>query len=137
MERRRGERFASSLPTQSRLLLDGTAVHARACDLSDRGLRLTSRRKLAVGSLLEVDLEVCMPVQLRLGYDLDSLVVDGPPASHFAQLRGIVRRCERRHDRRWTVGLEFAPDIDEFSMHVIETYLDHLRMRDQESTHLT
>ena len=132
MERRRGERFAASLPTECRLLLDGSLVHARACDLSDRGLRLTSRRKLPVGALVEVDLEVFMPVQLRLGFDLDSLVVDGPPMSHFARLRGVVRRCERRPDRRWTVGVELASDVDEFSSHVIETYLDHLRMRDQD-----
>lgn len=136
MERRRGDRFAASLPVECHLVLDGTVVHARACDLGERGLKLRSRRKMPVGSVVDVDLELFMPVQVRLGFDLDSLVIDGPPTSHFARLRAVVRRCERRSDRRWIVGLELLPEGDPLSHQVMETYLDHLRMRDQDETYL-
>lgn len=131
MERRRGERFTASVPAQLRLLVDDSLVHARAADLGETGIQLHSRRKLPVGAVVDVDVELFMPMQVRLGFDLDALVIDGPPVSHFARLRGVVRRCERRPDRRWTVGVELLPNNDSFSRQVLDTYLEHLRDEDE------
>jgi len=127
MERRRGERFPASLPVQCRLVADASIVHARVSNVGDGGVRLRMRRKLELGSLLELDLELFMPMQVRLGFALDALVIDGPPVSHFARVRGVVRRCERRPDSRWDVGVELLPDSDQLSQQVVDLYLDHLR----------
>lgn len=104
---------------------------AKVVDVSDLGVRLQLRRRLPKGSCVVVDLECELPLRVHLGYDANSLVVDGPMHTHIARIAGTVRRAERLPNRLWEVGVEFCPDTTRFEeLQVIRFYVDHLREQD-------
>lgn len=129
-DRRRYERLSVVIRAAIRLaeLEDQTISRARAVDLSDTGARLMLRRRLPVGSRVVLDLECELPLRVHLGYDADSLVVDGPMHTHLVRIAGTVRRAERLPNRLWEVGVEFCPDTTRFDeLQVMQFYIDHLR----------
>ena len=86
------------------------------------------RRRLPVGSRVVLDLECELPLRVHLGYDADSLVVDGPTHTHLVRIAGTVRRAERLPNRLWDVGVEFCPDTTRFDeLQVMRFYIDHLK----------
>jgi hypothetical protein len=106
-------------------------VKARVHDIGPTGVLLRTRRAFKLGSQVDVDIEVVMPMQVRLGFDLDALVIDGPPVTHFVRVVGIVRRCTHRADNGWEIGVEFAESVDPQELQVVELYLTHLRDGDE------
>jgi hypothetical protein len=72
-----------------------------------------------------------MPMQVRLGFDLDALVVDGPPVTHFIRVSGIVRRCNHNAMGGWSIGIEFCEEADPDHLQVVDLYLNHLRDGDE------
>lgn len=129
-DRRRTERLDVVIRTMVRQAeLDGQGVsRARAIDLSDSGARLLLRRRLPVGSRVIIDMECELPLRVHLGFDADSLVIDGPMHTHVVRIAGTVRRAERLPNRLWEVGIEFCPDTSRFDeLQIMQFYVDHLR----------
>jgi c-di-GMP-binding flagellar brake protein YcgR len=129
-DRRRNERLNVVIRAAVRLaeLEDQAVARARAVDLSDAGARLMLRRRLPVGSRVVLDLDCELPLRVHLGYEADSLVVDGPMHTHLVRIAGTVRRAERLPNRLWDVGIEFCPDTTRFDeLQVMQFYIDHLK----------
>lgn len=129
-DRRSSERLDVLLRATLRLadLEESTVSRARAIDLSGNGARLTLRRRMPVGARVIVDLECELPLRVHLGYDADSLVVDGPMLTHMVRIAGTVRRADRLPNRLWEIGVEFCPDTTRFDeLQAMRFYLDHLR----------
>jgi hypothetical protein len=128
VERRRRPRVDSIVRALVRSPGSDTAPHrARAVDLCEDGARLLLRRRLAVGVSVEVDLECEMPLHVHLGYDADSLVIDGPMHTHVVRLRAEVVRSERRNDRLYETGVHFTDDAAWHDLQVVASYIAHLR----------
>ena len=107
---------------------DASVARARAIDRSDSGARLMLRRRLPVGSRVVLDMECELPLRVHLGYEADSLVIDGPMHTHLVRIAGTVRRAERLPNRLWDVGIEFCPETTRFDeLQVMQFYIDHLR----------
>lgn len=129
-DRRRHERLSVVIRAAVRHaeLEDQSVSRARAIDLSDTGARLLLRRRLPVGARVVLDFECELPLRVHLGYDADSLVIDGPIHTHLVRIAGTVRRAERRPNRLWDVGIEFCPETTRFDeLQVMQFYLDHLK----------
>jgi len=128
-ERRRVDRVASAIRATVRSVdgSDGVPTRARAVDISEHGAKLLLRRKYDTGSRVSVDLECEMPLRVHLGYDADSLVIDGPMHTHLVRLEARVVRCSRASDRLWDIGLEFASETPVHDQHVIYGFVEHLR----------
>lgn len=129
-DRRRTERLEVVIRATVRQadLEDGSLARARAIDLSDSGARLMLRRRLPVGARVVLDMECELPLRVHLGYDADSLVIDGPMHTHLVRIAGTVRRAQRLPNRLWEVGIEFCPDTTRFDeLQVMQFYVDHLR----------
>lgn len=129
-ERRRTQRLDVVIrATVRQAELDtGSLARARAIDLSDSGARLLLRRRLPEGARVVLDLECELPLRVHLGYDADSLVIDGPMHTHLVRIAGTVRRSQRLPNRLWDVGIEFCPDTSRFDeLQVMQFYIDHLR----------
>lgn len=108
-----------------------TLSRARAVDLSDGGARLLLRRRLPVGVRVVIDVECELPLRVHLGYDADSLVVDGPMHTHMVRVAGEVVRSERMPNRMWDVGIKFCSETTRFDeLQVIQFYVEHLRGED-------
>lgn len=128
VERRRRPRVDSIVRAVVRSPGAANSPHrARAVDLCEDGARVLLRRRLAVGSPVEIDLECEMPLHLHLGYDADSLVIDGPMHTHLVRLRAEVMRSERRADRLYETGLQFTDEAAWHDMQVVASYVSHLR----------
>lgn len=126
-DRRRFERFVASVPVGFRR--DG-ASHphmTRTWDIAERGACVRAKEAVEPGTSLVLELEVVMPTKVRLGFDVDALVIDGPAQSHFARVTGVVRRCEQCADGSYDIGIEFSDDTELEHLHVVGMYLDHLR----------
>lgn len=109
-------------------LEDPAPSRARAIDLSDGGARLLLRRRIPVGTRVILDMECELPLRVHLGYDADSLVVDGPMHTHLVRIAGTVRRGERLPNRLWDIGIQFCPETTRFDeLQVMQFYIDHLR----------
>jgi len=133
-ERRRTRRIDSVIRATLRQaeLDQASPSPARAVDISDTGVRLLLRRRSPVGSRVVLDLECELPLRVHLGYDADSLVVDGPMHTHVVRIAGTVARCVRRDPRLWEIGVEFCADTTRFDeLQVMRLYVDHLREQDQ------
>lgn len=127
-ERRRRQRIDSVIRATVRAPHSDTApLRARAIDLCEHGARLLVRRRLAEEVPLELDLECELPLRVHLGYDIDSLVIDGPMHTHLVRLRARVVRCTRREDRMYEVGVEFVDDGAWHDLQIVQSYVDHLR----------
>lgn len=128
VERRRRPRVDSIVRALVRSPGSDTAPHrARAVDLCEDGARVLLRRRLVVGAPIEIDLECEMPLHLHLGFDADSLVIDGPMHTHLVRLRAEVVRCERRADRLYETGILFSDDGAWHDLQVVASYIGHLR----------
>jgi hypothetical protein len=135
-ERRRASRIEAVLRASLRLadLEDGTISRGRVRDLSSKGARLVLRRHVPVAARVVLDMECELPLRVHLGYDADSLVVDGPMHTHVVRIAGTVSRSVRLPNRLCEVGVEFCEDTSRFDeLQVLRSYLDHLREREQES----
>jgi hypothetical protein len=128
-DRRRHDRLTVVIRAAVRQAdLEEPVSRARAVDLSDTGARLLLRRRMPVGSRVVLDLECDIPLRVHLGYEADSLVVDGPVHTHLVRIAGTVRRAERMPNRLWDIGVEFCPDTTRFDeLQLIQFYVDHLR----------
>lgn len=126
-DRRRSMRYAADVPVN----VTGHASHApgitRSSDLCDEGMCLRTRAPIPTGTDLELEVEVIMPTKVCLGFDVDSLIIDGPSVSHFARLKAVVRRCREVEENVWELGVEFLDRDDPETARVIGLYLDHLR----------
>jgi len=134
-ERRRTRRIDSVIRATLRQaeLDQSPPTPARAADISDSGVRLLLRRRAPVGSRVVLDMECELPLRVHLGYDADSLVVDGPMHTHMVRIAGTVARCERRAPRLWEIGVEFCPDTTRFDeLQVMKFYVDHLHEQERE-----
>ena len=135
-ERRRAERIDSVIRATVRLLGAGSPavaspVRARALDICDHGVRLMLRKRIDVGQLIELDLECELPLRVHLGYDADSLIIDGPMHTHLVRVEARVVRSERAPNRFWEIGAEFDTRAGYHDLRFVQHYVDHLR--DQES----
>lgn len=129
-DRRRSDRLEVVIRATLRQadLDDRTLSRARAVDLSGNGARLLLRRRVPVGSRVLLDMECELPLRVHLGYDADSLVIDGPMHTHLVRIAGTVRRAERLPNRLWDIGIEFCPDTTRFDeLQLMQFYVDHLR----------
>lgn len=127
-ERRNAERFVASLSVNYRT--DGTkrVKATRSWDIGERGVCVKGKRPILIGAQVDLEIELIMPTPLRLGYDIDALVIDGPPKSYFARVPGTVRRCDPCPDgATFDVGIEFCEACDAEQLRIIDMYLDHLR----------
>jgi c-di-GMP-binding flagellar brake protein YcgR len=104
------------------------ASRARVRDISDVGIRLLLLRRLPVGARVTVDLECELPLRVHLGFDVHSLVVNGPMHTHLVRIAGTVTRIERLPNRLFEVGIELCEDTTRFDeLQVMKYYVDHLR----------
>ena len=126
-DRRRSERFVASVPVGFRADGQARPVSTRTWDVGERGVCVRARKAVELGTRLELEIEVIMPTKVRLGFELDALVIDGPSSSHFARVPGVVRRCESCEDGTFDLGIEFCDDGDPEHLRIIDLYLDHLR----------
>lgn len=128
-ERRRTDRVRSQIRATVRSFdgADGVPTKARAIDMSERGAKLMLRRRYDLGSRVTVDLECELPLRVHLGYDADSLVIDGPMHTHLVRLEARVVRCQRASDRLWDVGVEFLANTPVHERQVVYSYVEHLR----------
>jgi hypothetical protein len=129
-DRRTSERLDVVLRATVRLadLAGNVMSRARAIDLSNSGARVLLRRRMPVGSRVVLDMECELPLRVHLGYEADSLVVDGPMHTHLVRIAGTVRRAERLPNRLWEVGIEFCDETTRFEeLQVMRFYVDHLR----------
>lgn len=127
-ERRSRRRMDSVIRTTVRVPLSDVApMRARSIDLCEDGARLLVRRRLSEGMGIEVDMECELPLRVHLGFDIDSLVIDGPMHTHLVRLRAEVVRCTRRDDRMYEVGIRFVEDGAWHDLQVMQSYVDHLR----------
>jgi hypothetical protein len=129
-DRRASERLDVVLRATVRLadLAEHTVSRARAIDLSDQGARVLLRRRVPVGARVIIDMECELPLRVHLGYDADSLVIDGPMHTHLVRIAGTVRRAERLPNRLWDIGIEFCDETTRFDeLQVMRFYVDHLR----------
>jgi c-di-GMP-binding flagellar brake protein YcgR len=128
-ERRRSSRVDATIRATVRSSdgADGVPTRARAVDISEYGAKLMLRRRYETGSRVTVDLECELPLRVHLGYDADSLVIDGPMHTHMVRLEARVVRCIRASDRLWDVGLEFHADTPIHERHVVHGFVEHLR----------
>lgn len=132
-DRRRTQRIDSAIRATVRPaeLDDVAPVRARAVDVSEHGVRLLLRKREQVGTRVIIDMECELPLRVHLGYDADSLVVDGPMHTHLVRIAGEVRRCDRVGDRLWEVGVEFCGETTRFDeLQLMQFYVDHLRERE-------
>ena len=130
VDRRRDQRVVAVISATVRpaTLGDGAILHARAVNLCDLGMHLQLPRRMPVGTEVLVDLECELPLRVHLGYDADSLVVDGPMHTHIVRVAGVVRRAERRTSHSWDIGIEICPRSTRFDeLQVVRSYVDHLR----------
>lgn len=128
VERRRRPRVDSIVRAVVRSPGSANAPHrARAVDLCEDGARILLRRRLAIGAPIEIDLECELPLHLHLGYDADSLVVDGPMHTHLVRLHATAIRCERRSDKLYETGIRFTDQAAWHDMQVVASYVSHLR----------
>lgn len=125
-ERRRSERFVAMAPIALHRRGDRQR-RGRTFDIAERGVLVNVRAPVEPGTHLNVQIEVDIPMRVRLGFAADSLVIDGPSVSHLACVPGLVRRCTACHDGTWELGIEFADGGDAEDRRIVETYLDHLR----------
>ena len=105
----------------------GSVAATRTADLAERGMRVRTSQGVELGSRLEFEIEVIMPTKVCLGFEVDSLIIDGPSVSHFARLPGVVRRCEPTPDGHFDIGVEFVKTGDPETERVVDLYLEHLR----------
>lgn len=127
-ERRRTERMDAQVRATVRsLAVDASPARARTVDISEHGARLLMRRQLQPGERVEVDLECELPLRVHMGFDADSLVIDGPMHTHLVRIEARVARCMRRNDRMWDVGIEFDSNAPWHDRQMVQTYVDHLR----------
>jgi len=110
------EATGSSSPTRAKVL-----------DICDHGARLLVRRRMALGQPLEVDLECELPLRVHLGFDADSLVIDGPMHTHLVRVAARVVRVECTPKRSWDIGVEFDANGSFHDLRAIQMYIDHLR----------
>lgn len=125
-ERRHSQRFVASVPVAVRQR-GSKQRRARTWNLAERGVCLNVRSEILVGQRIELDMEVIMPTRVRMGYNMDALVIDGPAVSYFARLPGIVRRIVPCPDGSWDLGVEFCAAAEEEHLRIVDLYLDHLR----------
>ncbi len=132
-ERRQAARIEAVLGASVRLadLDDGRVARGRVRDLSDHGACIVMRRHLPVGSLVQVDLECEMPLRVHLGYDMDSLVVDGPMHTHVVRIAGVVSRIVRLPNRHCELGIRFSPQSCRFDeLQALQVFVDNIREND-------
>ncbi|MCB0878100.1 MAG: PilZ domain-containing protein [Thermoleophilia bacterium] len=137
VDRRSAERIDATLRAALHLAdLDGATIsRGRVLDLSDTGVRMVLRRRMPVGARVVLDMECELPLRVHLGYDADSLVIDGPMHTHMVRIAGTVTRSQRLPNRMFEVGVEFCEDTTRFDeLQVLQFYVDHLRDRDAWST---
>jgi len=109
-------------------LPEESPANVRLVNISDNGVRLELRRRIPVGARVVLDLECELPLRVHLGFDADSLVVDGPMHMHLVRVAGSVVRSERQGPRMWHVGIELCPDSSRFDeLQAVRYYVDHLR----------
>lgn len=126
-DRRNFTRFETDVPVV--LHDDGSTLvtSERTADLAYRGVCVAAHHPIDPGTELEIEIEVLMPTRISLGYDINALSVDGPPVSHTAIMRGIVRRCRSAPKRGlWHIGIEFLAPRDREGERIVEIYLDQL-----------
>ena len=128
-ERRRTDRVRSQIRATVRGFdgADGVPTKARAIDMSEHGAKLLLRRRFDTGARVTVDLECELPLRVHLGYDADSLVIDGPMHTHLVRIEARVVRCQRASDRLWDIGVEFHASTPAHERHVIYSFVEHLR----------
>lgn len=103
-------------------------LRADVLDLSDDGCCVRAPAVLPVGTPVEVDLECQVPVRVRLGFDPDALVVDGPMHTHLVSIAGRVVRVDPTSGRNgWRIGI--ALNVEGTRQDELETmcsYVDFL-----------
>lgn len=133
MERRRSERVETVIKATVRQagLQDASPIKAKAVDISDGGVSLLARRNLPLGSRVLLDMECELPLRVHLGFDADSLVIDGPMHTHLVRVAGVVVRAQRAPGRRWQLGIQLCEENSRFDeLQSVKYYVDHLREQD-------
>lgn len=132
LDRRRSDRLATSL--RACLRRDDVSSHTASVDVLDishSGLRIKTEREHFIGSKVLVDLECEVPLQVHLGFDVDSLVVNGPMYRQLVQVAGYVTHAEADLASNWNLGISFCEqESDPLELEQIYTYIDYLLDQD-------
>lgn len=128
-ERRSSIRYPDHLPL--RIWIDGESLTAEeiafAGEIAERGLGTTTTRDYPVGAHVRIEIEAIMPTRIYLGFEMDSLMVDGPDVSYFADVYGTVRRCMPLDDGTFDTGIEIRSDSAVEHLQVLDLYIQHLQ----------
>ncbi|MCW2960164.1 MAG: hypothetical protein JWM25_1462 [Thermoleophilia bacterium] len=85
------------------------------------------REGIEVGERIDLDLECEVPLRVHLGFDVDSLVIDGPMHTHLVSVSATAVRTNHLSKRLWAIGLEFDDDTSFEDRQFLQNYVDHLR----------
>lgn len=128
-ERRRSDRFRVEFPATYRPGFGLSFGKGRGVQIGESGMLVQSRQPLPLGFELEVDLELVMPLRVRLGHDVGAMVIDGAPTTQSVRVNGTVSRCMPSSDGTYNIGIEFDDDVDQASADAIVRYIDYVRER--------
>lgn len=131
-DRRSRSRLPTHTPVEIHRVSMQTWVHAHVNDISDQGMLLVAHGTIFPGEQIVLDLELTMPMTLRMGLEEGCLAVAGPPTLHSLRVHAIVMRVERAMSGVWHLAVQYAHETSAIDRAIIDAYLEYLESDEEQ-----